>query len=258
MRNVRESRYALNSAIQLAQGQYLLFTDDDVRIGPGWLQAILNVFSRNACVGVGGRIVPVWECPVPEWYSVEGLYRLSSGPIVRFEQGDEVCDVEEEPFGANMAFQRSVFDRYGRFRTDLGPVGRRPLSGEDTEFCRRVLGYGERLLYVPTAIVTHPIDSERASKSYYRSFYFWSGVRSVQFCEKSERAVCYCGVPRHLLRKCAAEALRWFVAVDPRRRFYHQLRSYMRMGEIYESWRQWRDEKKRKTVALGHLPEEAS
>jgi glycosyltransferase involved in cell wall biosynthesis len=240
--------YALNSAIDLAQGEYLLFTDDDARIDPGWLEAILDVFSSNGCIGIGGRIVPEWECPVPKWFSLDGPYRLSVGAIVMFEQGDTIHDVYHEPFGANMAIHRSAFDRYGRFRTDLGPVGRTPIHGEDTEFCQRLLESGERLLYVPHAIVKHPVDGKRASKAYYRSWYFWSGVRLVRFYETFEPAVSCCGIPRYLLRQCGESALHWLFAVDPKRRFYHQLRTFMRMGEIWEFWRQWRDVK-RKTGA---------
>ncbi len=236
--------YALNSAIALARGKYLLFTDDDVTIDPGWVQAILDVFSTHACIGIGGRTVPLWECPVPKWHALDGPYRLI-GAVVQFEQGDTLHEVEGFPYpvGANMAFHKSAFDRYGRFRTDLGPVGRKPVHGEDWDFCQRLLTARERLLYVPTAIVKHPIDGKRISKSYYRWYYFWFGVRSVRCDETCERAVCYCGVPRYLFRKWGQETLRWLVAVDPRRRFYYELQSYKALGVIWEFWRQWRDVK---------------
>ena len=249
--------HALNSALELAQGKYLFFTDDDVRIDPGWLQAGLDVFSRYGCVGIGGRTVPVWECPVPNWYAVEGPYRLM-GAIVRFELGDEVREVDAHPLGANMAFHRSAFERYGPFRTDFGPYGRTPVAGEDTEFCERLMRSGERLLYVPTAVVKHPVDSQRVSKSYFRSWYFLAGVGKARCDGKPKGAVCYCGIPRYWIRKWLEASLRWFLAVGPQRRFYYEMRSYTAMGAISEFWRQWRNVKEGNAGTLGHQPEISS
>ncbi|MGO8746029.1 MAG: glycosyltransferase family 2 protein [Thermoguttaceae bacterium] len=249
--------HALNSAIQLARGEYLLFTDDDVRVDPGWLEAILDVFSRHPCIGMGGRIVPEWECPVPKWYSLEGPYRLM-GAIVSFEQGDELCEAAAHPVGANMAFHRSVFDRYEGFRTDFGPYGRTPVAGEDTEFCERLMKSGERLLYVPTAVVKHPVDSQRASKSYFRSWYFHAGVGDVRCNGKPDGAVCYCGIPRYWIRNWLETSLLWFIGVDPKRRFYYEMRSRRALGTIIEYWRQRRNVKKGSPRSSGHLVETVS
>ncbi len=61
----------------------------------------------------------------------------------------------EAPFGTNMAFQRSVFERYAWFRTDLGPRPGSEIHNEDTEFGNRLLKAGERLHCEPSAIVYH-------------------------------------------------------------------------------------------------------
>ena len=196
--------------------------------------------------------MPEWECAVPKWYSVDGPYRLSVGAIVMFEQGDTIHDVYHEPFGANMALHRSAFDRYGRFRTDLGPVGRTPVHGEDTEFCQRLLSPASGYSTPLTPLSSTPSDGKRVSKAYYRTWYFWSGVRFGPAFTKGfnppsatveYHVTCFAN---------AARAVRWLVAVDPKRRFYHQLRTFMRIGEIWEFWRQWRDVK-RKTGASHDL-----
>ena len=45
-----------------------------------------------------------------------------------------------------------MFDRYGLFRCDL-------ISGGDFEFGRRLTGSGEKMIYIPEAVVKHPARS---------------------------------------------------------------------------------------------------
>ena len=65
-----------------------------------------------------------------------------------------------------MAFRRSVFEKCGGFRMDLGPRLRvaRSATGEDIEFARRLIKAGERLRYEPSAVVYHPVPQGRISK----------------------------------------------------------------------------------------------
>src|SRR5580704_11547043 len=53
--------FALNTAIENARGEVIAFTDDDVLVGVDWLSALLSAFEDNDCVGVAGKIVPVWN-----------------------------------------------------------------------------------------------------------------------------------------------------------------------------------------------------
>ena len=38
---------------------------------------------------------------------------------------------------------------------------------EDTEFCRRVIASGERIVYFPSVVVQHPVNQARATKAYF-------------------------------------------------------------------------------------------
>ena len=68
------------------------------------------------------------------------------------------------PHGANMAFRRVMFDKYGGFRADLGRCGESLIGNEDTEFAGRLMAAGERLCYVPSAMVNHPVHQDRVKK----------------------------------------------------------------------------------------------
>ena len=47
----------------------------------------------------------------------------------------------------NMAFRKSMFEKYGGFCTDLGPRPGSEMRNEDIEFVNRLFAAGERLWY---------------------------------------------------------------------------------------------------------------
>ena len=165
--------FALNKGISIAQGDIIAFTDDDVELDTEWLVEIIRVFESYDCAAVGGRTVPVWNSPKPYWYEEAGPYRLLSA-IVKLDLGESLCELKIPPPGANMAFRRAIFEKYGLFREDLGPNSRDLIRGEDAEFCWRVIHGGEKFIYAPRVIVYHPVDENRTKKGIFSSLVFRS------------------------------------------------------------------------------------
>ena len=59
---------ARNRAIDVAEGEYIVWTDDDVVVDPGWLTAYAEAFRRWPEGAVfGGRIIPTFESPAVKW-----------------------------------------------------------------------------------------------------------------------------------------------------------------------------------------------
>src|SRR5262249_35027180 len=114
--------YARNTGIKAAKGEIIAFTDDDVTVDPQWLRRLTSAFEQFECLGVAGKIVPVWPYQKPLWLQMEGPIRLMS-VIVSFDLGEELCEIVIPPFGANMAFRKVAFEKYGFFRTDLDRSG---------------------------------------------------------------------------------------------------------------------------------------
>jgi glycosyltransferase involved in cell wall biosynthesis len=233
---------ALNTGIREAKGEILLLTDDDVVVDPHWLSNVKGAFDRYGCAGVGGKIVPVWNCPKPSWLVTEGPYKLNAA-IVGFDLGDEPCEITMKtlPFGANLALKKEVFERYGLFRTDVGPKGERWMVGEETEFCRRLLRGGEQLIYAPQSVVYHPVEQKRTQKRYFQRWYFGFGRSLMRIVGAPERAVRYFGVPRYLLPSLAQEVTKWLLTINSRKRFYYKLQVYQRMGEICEAYQMFKE-----------------
>jgi glycosyltransferase involved in cell wall biosynthesis len=235
---------ARNAGIRQARGRILAFVDDDVIVGPSWLRNLTAALHGGEWAGVGGRVIPKWTCPPPRWLSPDSHH--AAGPLVAFHPSPEAGQLNEAPIGANMAFQKTMFEKYGGFRTDLG---RRPgslMSNEDTEFADRLISAGERLRYEPSAVVYHPVLQDRIQRKYFESWWLNKGRSSFrQFGVASGTTYFVAGIPLYLLRRFAKWMLKWIVALDPADRFSNKLNAWENLGEIVECYRESNVAKKR-------------
>ena len=226
--------FALNAGLAAAAGRILAFTDDDVQLTPGWLAALVDVMERFGCEGAGGPVVPVWRSERPSWVADDGPYRMQAA-IVDFRHGVEPVVLEAAPLGANSAYRRDTFERFGLFRTDLGHVGRRPLPCEDTEFARRVQRGGGELRYAPGAVVYHDVEPARLDRRYFLEWYAARGRAEMVEALPPETAVWYADVPRYLYRSLALAVARWTFSVGKARRFFYKLQTYQIAGAMAQA-----------------------
>ena len=166
---------ALNAGIRNAHGEILAFVDDDVTVVPGWLYNLTSDLNSGEWAGAGGRILLPAGFSPPRWLALEGPLRQGAALCAHFDFGDLPGELKEAPYGTNMAYRKEMFTRYGGFRIDLGPRPGSELRNEDTEFGGRVLAGGERLRYVPSAVVYHPVPEERVRKGFFRARWFAVG-----------------------------------------------------------------------------------
>jgi glycosyltransferase involved in cell wall biosynthesis len=224
---------ARNAGIRQARGEILIFVDDDVRLTPFWLTRLAAALEDRSLAGAGGRILPDWTCKPPRWLTVDGRYSLA--PFAIFDLGSEAQSLSEPPMGANMAFRKSMFERYGYFRTDLGRSGSDMLSNEDTEFGRRLLKAGERLHYEPSAVVYHPVSAERLRKAYLLRWSYGKGRSDIkEYGPRPGTRIFIGGVPLYLLRQLARWLVCWLFEPTPRRRFQNKLTVWSKLGAIAE------------------------
>jgi hypothetical protein len=133
-----------------------------------------------------------------------------------------------------------MFEKYGGFRSDLGPCPSSQIRGEDTEFGARLLRGGERLRYEPSAIVYHPVQTNRLNKKYFMAWWFDKARSEIRaFGVEPGAKYFVAGVPLYLFRRAAAWTIRWLFAIDPIQRFSNKLSAWMNVGEIVECFSQY-------------------
>lgn len=158
--------HARNHGIAAAQGDVLLFTDDDVLPEPDWLESTLAGMDQYQADACGGYIAPIWETPPPAWLT-ERFYGFLA---VRTDRSDDypITLASQAPFGANMAMKRTVFDRVAPFDTNRGRKGNVLASGEDGELFERILAAGLKAIFLGQSRVHHKVESFRLTKRYFR------------------------------------------------------------------------------------------
>ena len=169
---------ARNRGILESCGRVVAFTDDDARVRPGWLQALVGACERAEVAAAGGPVRGVLESPLPEWVTPALLPYLAL-----FDQGTAERDLvyNEYPRGVNMAFPRRSFQEVGLFSTAFGRRGRSLLSCEEIELCYRLERLRRRILYVPDAEVDHVIHAERLTPDWFNLRFYWQGKSEAYF-----------------------------------------------------------------------------
>jgi glucosyl-dolichyl phosphate glucuronosyltransferase len=239
---------ALNAGIREAHGDVLAFMDDDVTVEPTWLQNLTACLHDSNWAGAGGRILPERTFTPPRWLSADSTQE--SGPFAFFDLGPQAIELTEPPVGTNMAFRKDLFEKYGGFRTDLGPNPDSQIRGEDTEFGARLLAAGERLRYEPSARVYHGVPANRLKKEYFLAWWFDKASADIRaFGLPSDTKWCLAGIPLVLFRRLTVWTLRWLGTGEPCRRFSCKLKVWIVAGQIVESYRRPRNAKGKRTRA---------
>lgn len=164
---------ARNAGAAAATGALLVFIDDDISVGPGFLQAHLlahREWPDALCTGA------IW---LPE--------QVASRPFGRFRQALEmdgmpqsrgIVDCAGFCAAGNMAVARSIFLALRGFDTAMA-------SGEDQDLALRHTASGGRLAYVPEARVVHR-DRALDVREYCRR-HEWGAQQLIPFVQRYPR-----------------------------------------------------------------------
>jgi glycosyltransferase involved in cell wall biosynthesis len=224
---------ALNSGIAAAEGDIIAFTDDDVILDAHWLSSLKRTFSRCDCAAVAGRVIASWNHPKPDWLEMTGQFA-----VVNFDLGAELKQINVPPLGANSAFRKEIFEKYGLFRLDLGVRGcQHTITCDDTDFGDRLIRAGEKIIYDPEVVIYHPVDPKRTTKKYFISWYYYNGVSLTRTAGLPEIGPSCFGVPRWYFRDLLSNSAAWLFTFDGKRRFQNKLQVAKSIGTIVESYR---------------------
>lgn len=177
VRVVREAAlglsHARNRALREAQGEYLIFIDDDETPDPNWLCAYEQAMVAFNPDALGGRIEVLFEDgDRPAWLQDQLL-----GFLGKLDHGEArwLTDPRTAIFGGNFAFRREVFEKIGVFDTALGRKGAANIGGEDVEVHRRLLAAGCSVRWVPEAVIHHRIQTPKLRRGYFLELHYRQG-----------------------------------------------------------------------------------
>ncbi len=135
---------ARNRGVSAGTAPLVAFLDDDVRVRPGWLRALLRAAAEHPGEDVfAGRIVASLEGPSPRGCGRE------LPPVTTLDLGERDAPTRFA-WGSNMALRRSALERVGPFEETIGG------GGDEQEWQERAAGAAApRALYVADAAVEH-------------------------------------------------------------------------------------------------------
>lgn len=173
---------ARNMGAEHSTKDFLAYLDDDALAMPDWVERIQAVIQEHdPWPGVlGGRVLPVWEKPLPDWWpdSLRGV--LS---IIEWEGRGEfrtpALPADLEPYGVNMVVQRKPLLEIGGFADRLGRFAGLLLSDEDVQVGWKLQDRGYSAWYDSRIVVRHQIQASRMSPEWLINRLYWQGASTV-------------------------------------------------------------------------------
>jgi GT2 family glycosyltransferase len=190
---------ALNKALNFATGDIIVFTDDDVSPDPYWIKNILDSSEKWPDVKIfGGKVEPVFPGEINKFISSGDFSSYAFGRYHPYCE-EKICD-KTTPCGANCWFKKSVFDNGICYDSTMGPVGSKRISGSEMELFDRLIKKGERIVYVPSALVYHRVQPSQLTLKYLLKRSFASGRGWVRIKTPDQNVPFLFGAPRYIYR----------------------------------------------------------
>jgi glycosyltransferase involved in cell wall biosynthesis len=171
---------ARNRILGEAKGEYIVWTDDDVLVCEGWLEAYRRAFDQNDRFSFfGGPVEPWLEVDLPKW--MRQSWSDVAGVLAIREESSNPCPLDKRsiPVGANMACKTEVGKQF-IFNPKLGRMKSELIGGDEVAWFFEMMDAGHLGMWVGDARVKHFIPKERLTKEYLSTWYQKSGVAAAR------------------------------------------------------------------------------
>lgn len=165
-----------NIGLRSATGEIVAFVDDDAYTDAYWLENLILPYADAAVGAVGGRALN--NQPGEESTGVTEIGRLYSDGILtgNFAADPGMVIETDHIIGCNMSFRRSLLASLGDFRCDYPGTEVR----EETDLCLRIRKTGMKIVFQPTAIVTHIAAPQAVGKRFNTRYTYYHERNHLQ------------------------------------------------------------------------------
>lgn len=155
---------ARNTGLKAASGEWVIFTDDDVKPCRDWLQLYWEAFNKNPTkYFFGGPIVSDFEGEKPD----DALLSMAPCSVKGLSFGSQkrILLDSEDFISANWGASLEVIREAGGFDSNKGlnPASKKLSTGEETDLMNKLRSMGYLALYLPDALILHHVPKEKCS-----------------------------------------------------------------------------------------------
>lgn len=196
---------AMNAALPRAEGDLIVFTDDDVFPRSDWLVQVRKAADEHSDYSIfGGVVLPRWDSPEPEWARMlpeGGAFTFHHYPLPAEGPTDHM-----HIFGPNLAVRPSAFESGVGWTADYQDNGFSPM-GNDTDLILKLEALGHKCWFARNAIVEHLVSRDRLTMEWVftRARRFGQGYYRLHNAPK--HLPLWFGIPRHLFRDIPKQVL---------------------------------------------------
>ncbi len=212
--------FARKAGVQQAQGDIVVFCDDDNWLNPNFILSVAQDFQRSPTIAaVGSQGFCVEGAVTPNWFeSVQEFFAVGS------KQG--IPGFVETVYGAGLAIKRGVLlDYFLLFNNVLSDRKEKDLSsGGDTMICLALQWMGYQIYSNPNNTFQHAIPEDRFTEDYV--FGLVKAMAASQLRIEGLRSIVY-GVPFPFVKRGIRDLL-WilqysFCLLSPKKRIWYSV-----------------------------------
>lgn len=167
--------------VRESSGEILVYADDDIKALPSWIEGIAESFKEPKVGLVGGKNIPDYESPPPDWLDKFWVATGEGKHITYFsllDFGDTTRLIDPHyVFGCNFSIRKSIVLDAKGFHPDGMPESLIKFRGDgETHVARHVTKMGFQTVYNPKVSVKHWVPSSRMNMAYLNKRSFSEGI----------------------------------------------------------------------------------